>query len=438
MLKYDNWAHEFQKTKGNKVLFIGRQSGKSETLAFDAVEWAVKPQNRKFDVLFLSYTERQAEEDLTKCLLYLNEKYPKYVKMGVDKPTKHKITLKWGKRILCLPAGLMGAGVRGYTIGRLYFEEAHLIPQPVFDATTPMLLTTGGDMILAGTAPLRKEFFYKAIKNEEGLFTVWNISSEKVINERPISVSWPQWRRDSALRHLEQEKKLMAKAQYASEYLAELQEEDLAFFPDALIEKCCRLKRRKPDGNYFMGVDVAAMGGHENSFEVFCKKDDSSIVHVDNRVTTMKFTTDTEKRIIDLDKMYKFYHKNSIGIDGRGVGQGVLHHLIESNIGRKIVDLDNAKLAYDKEGHTRILLKEDMYFNLLAYMERGNIKLLDDDNIKVSLKSIQKEWIIKEGQPSKLRIWGSYSHIVEGIIRAVYLASKTKNLNLFAFSYSQI
>jgi len=61
-------------------------------------------------------------------------------------------------------------------------------------------------------------------------------------------------------------------------------------------------------------------------------------------------------------------------------------------------------------------------------LERGTLKLLADDEIMASLKSIQYEYSTEHGQLSKVRIFGNYSHIVEGLIRAAWLAN-TKSLN---------
>ena len=64
-------------------------------------------------------------------------------------------------------------------------------------------------------------------------------------------------------------------------------------------------------------------------------------------------------------------------------------------------------------------------------MERGAIKLLNDDDVIASLRSIQYEYVVKEGQQTKLRIFGAYTHITEGLIRAI----DTKNLILFSRSF---
>jgi len=72
-----------------------------------------------------------------------------------------------------------------------------------------------------------------------------------------------------------------------------------------------------------------------------------------------------------------------------------------------------------------------MYFNLLALMEHDKLKLLDDDELIDSLKSVQWELVRIEGKPTKTRIFGRNTHIAEGLIRAAWLAYQDKSLNIW-------
>ena len=66
--------------------------------------------------------------------------------------------------------------------------------------------------------------------------------------------------------------------------------------------------------------------------------------------------------------------------------------------------------------------------NLLALMEKGKIRLLDDSDIFFSLKSVQYE----RQDDGSLKVSGNYTHICEGIIRSVWLANNKKVLKLWA------
>jgi len=58
-------------------------------------------------------------------------------------------------------------------------------------------------------------------------------------------------------------------------------------------------------------------------------------------------------------------------------------------------------------------------------MERGKIELFNDPEILLSLTSIQAEY-----NDGKLKIFGSYSHITEALIRAAW-CMKDKSLNIW-------
>jgi hypothetical protein len=60
-------------------------------------------------------------------------------------------------------------------------------------------------------------------------------------------------------------------------------------------------------------------------------------------------------------------------------------------------------------------------------MEKGLIQLLDDNEVFLSLKSIILERTQKTGE---IRIYGRYSHIAEGLIRAAWAVRNT-HLNIY-------
>jgi hypothetical protein len=105
--------------------------------------------------------------------------------------------------------------------------------------------------------------------------------------------------------------------------------------------------------------------------------------------------------------------------------------LAEGSLKNKIVGLNNAKRSLDRDDKSFArALKEDMYLNLVTYGEQGKLKLLDDDEIRASLISIQYEYVITPSKKTIFRIFGQNSHIVEGVIRALWLI-KNKPLDLW-------
>lgn len=426
MLRYDKWQEDFLKTKGDKILCTGRQVGKSLICSCDAAEYAVSNPKSK-PIVMIAPTERQAFALFDKTLQYLADKYPNYIRKGKDRPTKTRIKLKSGVEIYCLPVGSSGLGIRFLTIGRLYVDEASRMPEEVWAAIYPALLTTGGSIILLSTPFGAQGEFYRTWVNKDSAyesFTRFSIDSETVIRERKICGTWNKIQQEKGLEKLEQAKARMSKRQYAQEYMGEFIEDLHRVFSDALIAQTCKLKRRPTileNRNYYLGCDIARMGEDEGTFEILEKIDKNTIEHIENIVTRKKLTTETEQRILDLDKQYDF---REISIDaGAGtLGVSVFDHLLENEqTKRKVVAINNRARSYDREDKTKAkLLKEDLYLNLVALMEQRKIKLLDDTDVIESLRSCQYEYVQKQGQPTRLRIFGTYTHIAEGIIRAAW------------------
>lgn len=389
----------------------------------------------KGNILMIAPTERQAYSLFDKTLSYLLENHRNHIKRGKDRPTKSKITLKNGVKIYCLPTGISGLGIRGMTVARLYADEASRIPEEVWDAVTPMLLTTGGDSILLSTPYGAVGEFYRCFINDDSnynSYTRFSIDSEKVMRERPISDSWTELIREKALNKLEQEKGRMSKRAYAQEYMGQFIEDLTRYFSDELIKKCCVLKRLDniSKKKYYLGCDIARMGEDEGTFEIL-ERDDDKLYQRENIITRKKLTTETEDKILALNRIWDF---KRIYLDaGSGsLGVGIFDHLLrEPEVSRKIEAINNAVRQYDRHSKTTTkLLKEDLYDHIRSLMEKGLIQFLDDDEVIESFRSVQYEYNQRAGRPTTLKIFGNYTHVVEGLIRAAW-CTKDKSLNIW-------
>ena len=407
MLQLDNWQQQVMNTNGNIVLRSGRQVGKSTVISLKAGEYAIK--NPKKTILVIASVERQARLLFDKILNFLYENHKKLIKRGKDRPTKHKIVLTNGSVIHCLPTGLDGYGIRGYTIDLLIADEAAFIPEEVWTAVTPMLAVTRGNIILLSTPCGREGYFYRAFQDDN--FSTFHVSSE----ECP--------RKDEHF--LAQEKKRMTKLQYAQEYLGEFIDELKQFFPTDLIKQCMVLQRKGTvPGDYYMGVDVAGFGEDESTYEVL-KLKDNKLFHVESKVTKKTYLKEVANMILDLEKLYGL---RKIYIDDGGMGVGVFEQLLlEESTRRKTVAINNSRRSLDRDDkHKARLMKEDLYNNLLRLMEREEIQLLDDPEIMLSLRSVQCE--LQDN--GRMKIHGNYTHIAEGLIRAAWCV-KDKGLNIW-------
>ena len=401
----DPWQKEVLEEKGNICLRSGRQVGKSEVTSRKAAQYAIKNKNKT--VMVIASVERQAFLLFEKILAYMEQFYPTYIKKGKDKPTKQKMRLRNGSVIICVPTGLSGHGIRGHTVDLLIADEAAFIPEAVWTAVTPMLAVTKGTIILLSTPHGKGGFYYDCYMRKD--FKTWHVSSE----DCP--------RKDDEF--LAREKERMTEVQYAQEYLGEFIDELTQFFTDALIMKCMKGKRRNGTRKS-LGVDVARLGTDETAIEGI-NEFGGHYTHDFHEIMTRKRTTEVSDRIINIDIGRK---NKRIYIDDGGVGGGVFDEcLVAPQTKRKVVAINNASRSITKDKtRKKKLLKEDLYNNIKLLMERGKLTLIENDEVFKSLKSVQWEYT----NLGNIKIYGKYTHIAEGLIRAAWI-HQDKSLNIW-------
>lgn len=409
-IELDPWQKEVLETKGNMCLRSGRQVGKSTVIGLKAAQYALD--NPKKLIMIISKTERQAGLLFSKVLFNLHQIDKKQIMSGVNRPTKHLVNLKNGTKIYSLPAGDTGFGIMGFTIDLLIADEAAFIPEEVWNSVIPALAITRGEIWLLSTPFCKTGYYYQCF--EDPSFTAFHTSSEDC----------PRKDQD----FLDRQKKILTKARYRQMYEGKFVDDVLQFFSDALIKECCILKREQDNmkGEYVLGVDVAGMGEDDSTFEILDFKKEI-IKQAESITTSQTRTTETTDKIIELNKKYDF---KKILIDDAGMGIGVFDQLLlEDDVKRVLVGMRNAKKSIEHgiDAKQIKISKEDSYHNLKRLMERKEIQLLDDDEIKASLKCIQAEHNPNTG---RLVIDGIDSHHTEGLIRAAHYV-KCKGLNLY-------
>jgi len=411
-VKLDDWQQEVLETHGNIALRSGRQVGKSTIISIKAAEYAIK--NPKKTILIIASVERQARLLFEKTLAYLVDHYGRFICTGKKRPTMHIINLTNGSRIYCLPTGMSGYGIRGYTVDLLIADEAAFISEDVWQAVTPMLASTGGNIVLISTPFGKAGYFYSCFTNPA--YKSFHISSE----DCP--------RIDKAFLKLEKER--MTHVEYSQEYLGEFVDELMRFFSTELIKGCMTIRRDTAPSllrhDHFLGVDCAGMGGDQEVLVALARMNRETLVQVDMQVTEYTRLTDTVRRIKASDRLHKY---KKIYIDDGGLGAGVFDPLLEDNqTKRKVVAINNASRSLDRYGkrHKR-LLKEDLYTNLRNLMEGGKINLFDDPEVRLSLASVQCEI---DPNTKNVKIYGKYTHIAEALVRAAW-CMKDKTLNIW-------
>ena len=424
-MKLDDWQEEVLATKGNKCICSPRQMGKSTVISEDAGEYAMN--NPKKSIMIIASVERQALLLFEKVLSYIYLKNKKSIKKGKDRPTKHELKLINGSIIRCLPTGESGYGIRGYTINRLYADEAAFIKEAVWAAVTPMLATTGGDIVLLSTPFGTDNYFYRMFYSKQ--FTSIHVDPEKVIKGRPE----PQ--RTSMLKFREEEKERMTKLQYQQEHLGLFVGGIQRFISDELIDEMCVIDAQLPytaSRERFQGIDIARMGGDECVMVSVDRIARKRIRQFDFEIPEPQRLTATARLILHKDKQIN--HKK-IFMDDGGLGVGVYDILYENRQTKnKVIGLNNASREIERtmhHGKTKIrkktLLGVDLAISFKILAEQGKIKLFEKPEIRQSLRSMQCD--MSDGE---LKIYGNYDHIFEALKRAVH-CMKDKTLNIMAF-----
>jgi hypothetical protein len=409
----DPWQQKLLKTKGHAALRCGRQTGKSTAVSILAANTALQKPNEY--ILIGARDLDQAEMIFWKIKEYIWQKHPNKL---VGRATLHFLQLKNGSKIICKAIGDTGEGMRGPTATMIIIDEAAFVPDRAWVAIEPVISVTKGRIILLSTPQGKKGFFYKAFQNKE--YTQFHITARECPRH--------------SKKFLDQKEAELSPVAFATEYLGEFIDDYNRKFIDEWIEKVCVLEKEKVsmlvNSRYVMGIDVAAgVGKGETTFEGFDATDKKNVFQVYNIYSNTISGPDIERQIEQLINQNWNYGRKSIGFDSRGVGSGSYQYMLENTkLKNLVVALDNATRPIDNEGKTTRLLKEYMYDVVEEMGWRGELKCFNEGSIKQSFESIQVEF----KSNGERGYSGSYDHIVEGIIRAVWMA-KNKGLNIMSF-----
>ena len=437
-MRYDPWQEEILDATGDILANTGRQVGKTTVFSHKIANYMLD--NPKHQVIVVSLTEDQAQLIIVMILDYFQKNFKDTVQKGKNKPTKSRVWIKNGAHVISRPVGNTGDAVRGFTGNVLYIDEASGMPELMWKAAMPTLMTKAGQIWMSSTPRGKfvsnsndKNFFYKCWENHDNRWQVFNISAEEVITDRKIDGDWTEEVRDKALKFLENQKAILTKMEYDQEYMGMFLDDNRQWFSDELIRSCMTVERRgriDKDKSYYLGVDVARMGEDESSFQIIDYENDN-LTHVENQITTKTLLSETTKHILELDELYTF---SNLFIDSSGLGVGVFDYLLfEDQTKRRVIAIDNSKQIMDKDGHGKKLQKTLLYSNMKMLMETGKVKLLNDDGVFQSLKSVQYAYSNDSLGTRHLKIFGNYTHIAEGLVRSCWCV-KYKHLNPTVYS----
>ncbi len=445
-MQLDDWQKEILKDDTHHILLgKGRRIGATHLFSIKAVEWLKNHHNPHptSQIVCSSITAEQAQLLIAFATQYALKKYPKLVGKGKNIPTLNRLILvvNKNKRILIAkPVGETGKSARGFEGQILMVDEAPFQPDLFFNAATPLLATTGGRIWMWGTFNGREGYFWrnyeKAIikKDPKARFKVWEMDSETVAHNRPISKGWTKTQREDFIEYLAEEKEDMSEQAYAQEYLGIASLDKRQFYSDEWIKKVCHIKenevaQRSEEELFYGGFDLARMGGDQFTAEILKRISPTNIRQIDHYTRKLLLTTDNEDLIMEYTRKWNCRES---GIDaGAGtLGVSIYDHLQRvPDMKKRIIAMNNRAISINNEKGKQKLFNEDMHDNLRAMGERGEIHLFDKEEIKASFRSVQWDLVTDAHGLSKVKIYSRFGHIAEGIKFASWLANQ-KSLNI--------
>lgn len=402
-IKWDPEQQEIIDYEGDIIISGGRQSGKSFAASKRIAEIAKK--YPKTVTLVMAASEKQES--------YIFEKVHDWLKddkaLSAKRQTLSKLTLKNGSKIIKHAPGRTGFLMKGLTCDFLVVDEAAYMGERVWDSIMPMIMLARakglGWRTFLGTTYGKQGFFHKCW--ESGKFKIIHMNTELC----------PRMQNEAGQAFLAEERERMTKLEYAQEYLGEFVEHNLAYFPTDLINNCMNFrfwdKKITPNRKFYLGLDIAGLGRDAEAFvcgELVGKK----VKNFHNEILAKSRMPDTFRVIDKLDQKLFF---NRIFIDPTGIGVGYLDVMKEKYGKRRVVGLDSASKSREKQ---KKILKEDMYSNCLRLMEQGRLSLIEDNEMRLALQSIQ----VLDG-----KIGGTKDHLVDALVRMAWCV-KEKGLNL--------
>ncbi len=331
---------------------MGRQTGKSSTIAAKALHFASSGRNRT--ILIVSATLRQS--------MLMFDKINRFINSGelvgaLEYRTRTKVVLANGSSIIALPCGNDGGTLRGYTADVLIIDEASFMPEEVImNVLMPMIATTKGRCWMLSTPWDRNHVFYKIFNDAR--WSTYHLPStvNPLIDDE----------------FLEEQRELIGEERFAMEYLAEFVDDSRSYFPVSLIRQCASDDTYQLEGELFAGYDP---GGKESyAALVVVRRIDDVLYVVHKKAEKGKSYTEFDAEIADLNKKHHF----KLMVDQTGLGNPIIEHVRE--------------LGMDVEGMTLTARKkEELLSNLKILMEDRKLVLPHDIELHNSVNAIEFE-----------------------------------------------
>lgn len=340
---------------------MGRQSGKSVTIAAKAVHFAVT--SPKKTVLVVSATLRQSMLMFDKILSFIDSS--SIVRRFTAYRSRTRIKFKNNSWIIALPCGRTGSTLRGHTADLIILDEAAFIPEEVIaKVALPMIATTEGYCWMLSTPYDRDHIFYRAFNDPN--WSVYHLPS----SVNPLITT----------EFLEEQRRFVGELRYMQEYEAQFVDDVNAYYPMTLLRQCVDPEldetykiEQLPNG--YAGYDPG--GKQDPAGLVVVNKDKNGYAVRYAKTWLGQDYTTTDFAVVDICKQMHVYE---LFVDQTGLGNPIIEHLNE---------------IYERERVKGIFLtqkrKEEVLLNLRLLFEQRLIRLSNDRDLLANLNCITYE-----------------------------------------------
>lgn len=380
------------------VACMGRQSGKTTTIAMKAINFTTK--NDGVTVLITSPSLRQSMIMFNRICNFV---FTSALRSRVSRSTRTIIQFNNRSEIIALPAS--ENLLRGYTAHMVIVDEAAFIPEEVItNILYPMLATTNGSLILLSTPWGKDHFFYRAFMDPD--FSVHRVKS----SECPLIPK----------SFLKKQQQLMTAETYRMEYDAEFVEAATSYFTQDLIRSCivpdlelqCDLEAAPTytRGEFYAGCDLGKL--QDCSVFVAVKKERQTL----QLIFLREFPLETPySHVIGFmvrgNEKFRF---RKILVDKSGVGEVVAEEIANQGL-------------MNAEGQSfTVQSKGEMLGYLKVKMQQGLLKMPYDRRLCEQINEQRYEYT-KSG---KLKFWhptGSHDDQLWALALACFAAKETES-----------
>ena len=297
------------------VACMGRQSGKTTTIAMRAVQFGYV--NPGVTVLITAPSLRQSMIMFDRISMFIFS--TPILKNHVIRSTRTIIQLDNRSQIIALPASEYF--LRGYTAHMIICDEAAFMPEElIINVLFPMISTTDGYAIMLSTPWGRDHFFYRAFMDPN--YSVHRVKSSECPLIKP--------------EFLEEMKRNMTEQAFRMEYMAEFVEAASAYFPQDLIRGCVdpvlefilSLETEIPTGEYYCGCDLGKL--QDYSVITILKREGDLLKLI--YLKEFQIGTSYTNVIGHLNRANKKFRFRKVLVDQTGVGEPVLEELKEQGM----------------------------------------------------------------------------------------------------------